>query len=537
MSRLTGNFKAEFETALALEHTLPYNEVLQGCLSVLKAHQLLYTLDKVGADQFLVHRKNRGTLMLSPHNVHKNAETIYTVGADRKQLNNAVCIELSPSGPNREEHLQKNGDLVRRAKGLIAEITGAERFVTVGCGHTTGFCKLAKAGGRTSSKKLSDERGMIDCHKICKNSEFKAMIEEGWTWTVVPFEIDEQYPVFAHIAQKALNSSNHVAQHTGELEVAIYLANIINDEGFQGVEGWQDDAVQQITELCAPCSSYARTILSFVCDYGGGSDASGIHFMDAVAKQFHASNVLGETFWKAVTAATFHDKTKMFPLLRVALMLVNLTSDKVEDGIAKLLSKSDVSKLTQKGKAHAVLECEDALVTAQRLSNVLIEQHPARYSQSASLEPLGQFSVRVGLYATGRGAAGPEKKEHTLQQIKDLYLAHVSKIVDIEVKFPPWQAGGDKSAATAAAPAAAASSTAATLADHNSPLWIAQKAGFHVGGTIYEKLDTQVNVERCYHILSINDDKKVTLIAISGYDGTYKQVDITMETLCGKRPS
>jgi hypothetical protein len=49
-------------------------------------------------------------------------------------------------------------------------MTGAERFITVGCGHTAGICKHAEAGGRTSSKILQDSNGYMDVAKLKKRN-------------------------------------------------------------------------------------------------------------------------------------------------------------------------------------------------------------------------------------------------------------------------------------------------------------------------------------------------------------------------------
>ena len=85
--------------------------------------------------------------MLSVHNVHANAATIHSVGADRKMLNNAICFELSVAGEQRSTNLMKNRGLIARLKGLLAEMNGRERCLSVGCGHTADFVKLAKVGG------------------------------------------------------------------------------------------------------------------------------------------------------------------------------------------------------------------------------------------------------------------------------------------------------------------------------------------------------------------------------------------------------
>ena len=85
--------------------------------------------------------------MLSVHKVHANAATIHSVGADRKMLNNAICFELSVDGEQRSTNLKKKRELVARSNGLLAEMNGRERYLSVGCGHTAAFVKLAKVGG------------------------------------------------------------------------------------------------------------------------------------------------------------------------------------------------------------------------------------------------------------------------------------------------------------------------------------------------------------------------------------------------------
>ena len=83
--------------------------------------------------------------MLSPHNAHRNGAVIHKGGADKKQLVNAVCVELAPSGEARTEELDANRKLIMRSGGLLAQINGEERYLTLGCGHTAAICKHAGA--------------------------------------------------------------------------------------------------------------------------------------------------------------------------------------------------------------------------------------------------------------------------------------------------------------------------------------------------------------------------------------------------------
>jgi|AACY02.12.fsa_nt_gi hypothetical protein len=76
----------------------------------------------------LVHKANRGGLLASPHNCHRNAENIRAAGADLSQLTNSYCVELD-DGPLKQQHVEKNVALHARANGLISAVTGAERYM------------------------------------------------------------------------------------------------------------------------------------------------------------------------------------------------------------------------------------------------------------------------------------------------------------------------------------------------------------------------------------------------------------------------
>ena len=99
-----------------------------------------------------------------------------------------------------------------------------------------------------------------------------------------------------------------------------------------------------------PSGAYADIILQFELRCRGGNDGSEIKFMYDVACHFGCSNVIGETFWSAVTKTAFADKTRRCPLLRVALCLCNLSAQQTEDGIGKLLANADVSKIASNAK-------------------------------------------------------------------------------------------------------------------------------------------------------------------------------------------
>ena len=142
----------------------------------------------------------------------------------------------------------------------MAHVNSEERFLTLGCGHTVLICKLAaQPNAKTSQKEISDDNGYLNVYKLKQNAEFKAMIEEGWEWTIVPAAVDEYFPMFAKVAQKALNTANHVGIEMGELETQITLSDLIDDPGFT-----QNPVEASCSELCRrPLCSMCKVFNTF----------------------------------------------------------------------------------------------------------------------------------------------------------------------------------------------------------------------------------------------------------------------------------
>ena len=473
MVKITEAFKAEFTSILMLNK--PANEVLQGAMGFLKEHAMIYSI-KAESKFFLVHKDNRGGLMLSPHNVHRNAANICKVGADLKQLTNAVCMELPGNGPLREAHLSANKSLIARSNDLLAPINGEERYCTLGCGHTCAFAKLASCpeGGITNQEAISVEgSNRIFVQKLKENQDFKTMLEEGWTWTVVKAEIDIEFPEFAKVAQKALNTANHVGSSVSELEAMVTLADSLVslaevDKDFEKL------AVKSIQDLCVPCSSYAVVLKNFVKQFAGGPGAPLIHFLDAVANQFQCHVVLGSAFWTALTDIKLGDKVDQRPFSRIALALCNLQCAEIEDGIARLVTPAHIKKLSANSGFTKCSELEKDLKQAwdivQTITSTLAKPEDIFY------QALGQFFVRAALNAIGKSYDGLNNED-----IKVCFLECLSATAGQTIDFPAWQ--------RASAPAVDATPKAhmpvalavQSLDDLANPVFIMEKQGFNIG--------------------------------------------------------
>ena len=485
-------------------------------IAILDEFRITYTLECHPKLMF-VHQKNRASLGLSWHNVHRNGAKIYSVGADLKQLTNAYAFEMQPDGELRAAQIEKNSSLIRRSGGLLAEPSGFERMVTVGCGHTVAFCRAAKALCRTPQAEIADENGQIDCSKLCKDAQLGRMINVGWPWTIIPAKIDELYPEFADIAQKALNASNHVATMVGEIEVSKTVADIMMD----GKESWEQDAIAVVQSMGAPSAPYAKTLMEYVKTYGGGAGAPLIVLVDSVAKTFQCNATLGESYWKAVVQLSFYDKYKKHPLIRVGLILANLTSPKSEDGIAKLLVKGDVSKVANKQNAPEAASVETTLEEGLHIMQTLVK---ANQLLDQTVGPIGRLLVRAVLKLVKKEKEGREAVEYSYEEIKNKYLQELSAESGKPVGFGKWDA--EVKAAQAAEPATgteaarpAAKPIASALHELSDPVIIASQHGFKVGDIVSERMvEGGLGPESLFTIKHISDITELVTTCAYNHD-------------------
>ena len=105
----------------------PVVSVFKQLTDHLKSKGVMQTME-LNAKMLMVHEKNRGGLGVNPFNVHRNGAVIAKIGADRGQLNNAFCFEVSPHAEKRQAQFEFNNNLVRASGGLLACMHGTERY-------------------------------------------------------------------------------------------------------------------------------------------------------------------------------------------------------------------------------------------------------------------------------------------------------------------------------------------------------------------------------------------------------------------------
>ena len=364
-------------------------------------------------DQLAVHPSNRGGSGVQPYEVHRKGEAIVNNGACEALLGSSVCIELSPKVSQRDAQVTFNKNLVTASEGLLAW-TSKERFATVAKSHTSQFMKAIMAGCKTTSS--CGVNGILNQQSLTQRDEqLKRMIETGWDWLVISWSVEEELPQLPSFAALALNSTNSSFEAVSELELASHLT----------VEATRETEVnwdQISTTICnsGTVAHYAKTIGQYVKLYSGGCGFPLVHFLVNFAKTHAASVALGKEYWQAVTHTQLHQNFLM-PFARLSLLCANLAApeEKVVDGYARLLFKGDVERMKSKKFAGHLLELEELFQKCWKDCMDLEEYVKARI--------FGKLCVRACLASLGKGKQGPEHKELTLQQCKDLFYENKRK--------------------------------------------------------------------------------------------------------------
>ena len=209
-------------------------------------------------------------------------------------------------------------------------------------------------------------------------------------------------------------------------------------------------------------------------------------YLDQFSKSYGTNRRLGQIYFTTVVGLAFQSSRSKMPFLRSAMLATQLVSPQqhVSDGIAKLVSKTDLQSLLRKDKALQVNAGEEMLASRwQQLASLMQD---GGISERDRNDVFGKLSCRTVLFLVGKQKDGPERKVYrSFKDISDAYDADLRKI------------GGGAHATmlsqTAESSAGAPDQLApASFEDVSSPQHIAKEAGFEVGNNYSHKQTSMV---------------------------------------------
>ena len=174
--------------------------------------------------------------------------------------------------------------------------------------------------------------------------------------------------------------------------------------------------------MCMYLCMYVFTIFE---NTGGAGDL--IPFLAAFSKDYGASVALGQDFLCAITDANLQ-KNDLCPMVRVACLAANLTTNKTQDGVARLITRADLGKIKSKKMQSQVAQAEELLMDLWKA-----------YTSSVAVKYrcFGKAAIRTALLLTGKWQQGRENKQyHNLREISEAFRLEVMHGPSVEASLP-----------------------------------------------------------------------------------------------------
>lgn len=191
--------------------------------------------------------------MVNGHDAIAKGQHIEKTGLKPELLPpNSICMEINPS--KRDAQLQANSQMCLKANGMLGEVLGSERFVTLGTSHFVMYC-------RALQQKAFGPEGT----RMQPNPEFSELLQKGWQWVAICSAVEDAFPTFATWCQATLNSVNSASKMVGELEAMLQISTYLQ-------QGHSIESAVALVKAAAPsCSHYLPDIAHFVRLFLGGS--------------------------------------------------------------------------------------------------------------------------------------------------------------------------------------------------------------------------------------------------------------------------
>lgn len=433
-----------------LEDPVPgVNAKLDKIVEILKQHSLATEM-QLKPQSLLVHPSNRGGSMVNAFDVHRKGANVLQTGLKRSLLaSSSVCIEMARQAADRKAQIFKNQTLVAQSGGLLGEVLGKEQYLTLGGSHWLMFCRAMQASALSPNGE-----------PLHTPLELQALLAEGWTWLVLKAEVEESFPSFPGWAASSLNSSNHNARVTSELEAMLEIASMLK-QGKTVAE-----AVEAVKAGLPACGPYLGDIGHFVKLYAGGDQFPLLQLIKDFCTKYGPSILIGQEMMFHLSHFDFKMENNKLPMTRAALLCTMLTSKKHADGLSRLVYKADMDKMkgTLKGKTRngedilkkAWEECQklkshEASMAWGKLGTRLILHllGKEKYSRDAEpfasvadiVEKFGEDLQQVGRSAVSRPSDSQVSRSSSgEQEVKDLLQASASELALLD--HPHLKLGG-----------------------------------------------------------------------------------------------
>jgi hypothetical protein len=218
---LAGIFKRYNEEAIP-----PIFELRDEFIDSLRSVELL-KVRKFRAVHVGVHPKNRYGDGLLPSHVTKLIGKFTLKGFSKEELGIPRASEVPPVGhPRHLQFVKFVNECVEKSDGVLPPYDHGELEIVSGQKtHTNQGCRCVLKGAPCDDPRIA-VNGKYNLDKIRHlRSSYAQVCEEGMTWEVVPWEVEDEFEYTMDLIQESGNAALTTAQQETRLEICLKMLN------------------------------------------------------------------------------------------------------------------------------------------------------------------------------------------------------------------------------------------------------------------------------------------------------------------------
>ena len=339
-----------------------------------------------------VHQANRPFYGLSSQNCHTHGDEIIEIGFRWAKCADATVIEAPPPPLNREA-LECNSEAVSLSAGTLPPLTDL-KALSLGSGHTNGFCRAVKGNCRTSIARLMDAQGKLNIDVLCATRPtLREACKKGLRWTLFHWACSFVWPGFIDLVISSLNLE---AKHDkSELEVLLEMHALKKQALSMGKEPNYEEIELVVLQTLPACAPYIKALSAVLrrltAEQPGELKSYDMMFGCSGKGKAKGKRNLGAEFLGKLSTLKYKVSEK-FPYVETACIMANWSSPKVVDGVCRLIPASMLVQLTSKDNLEKIQAAENLMDNMRALCDQL------RVEESIRVKTASVSSVRCILH-------------------------------------------------------------------------------------------------------------------------------------------
>ena len=370
------------------------------------------------------HPKNRDRAGIHLSRAHSRISKIVAAGCSESALcMNRIGIEDNPRTKHSEKFMMEvcSGD-----EQFAVFREGDIKAGTLGASHTTHGMAMLYDERPCEIEGISEDGRMS--HNLCfkhDNQLLKQYTLEGMNWTILRWEVEEDYPVVPTIIQAALNTVSAIAAGESFTQILLKIAKECELQKLPNGDVNVRQVCTQVQKSQPPRANDIPDLVDYVRTWGGLPSAVFINELKMLSQTFASDRIVAGTFFKWL-----YDCRHSFPVAKLPSHFINAVlythasaNVFIVDDIARFITQNDVKAFTKKETIPVVMKANEILARGKELTKEL--------GMRDQLKLIPKFKVAIVLKVMARTDKNSQKESRSLDEIATDFAEQVCTAIGV----------------------------------------------------------------------------------------------------------